>query len=364
MNRQHQLLKENKTIRLLKSIGSPFVMERAFGEDRECDELFNYAFKNRIGLLYLDRLEKRGRIENLRKQYDKLLHRHKETLVTVANLAKVFNNGGVDYVIMKTIRPYLNTPNDVDVLFMGEKKNYPQALSVLKDANYKYLKAAPRQIGFYDPRATEVRSDKRGGIYHIDLYMELAADYVVYLDKKKLRSHQQEITVLDENKVSVLTLEAELAVTLMHGVFPARSYQLQDFYTTLYLLDQMDKEQINNFVDIVINGHIKRAIKAGLSVTARLHEVAFGFIPEKIMHALVSISAKTDESALIEKNDFNTPYTYSFLTFFKVFWERASDGRGFASFFVQGFYMMNPVFLKSVIEAVVSRQKGTSYEQL
>ena len=56
----------NRTIKLLRVIGSPFAPDREAElpeNKQEALELYNYAIKNKIGLLYLEALKDSGKLE-------------------------------------------------------------------------------------------------------------------------------------------------------------------------------------------------------------------------------------------------------------------------------------------------------------
>lgn len=344
-------------------IGSPFVEKTRNSIPFESEKLFETAFKNRIGLPYLYVLKNSGKLNLLEEKFRLLKHRNQKTLETVARIANVLNNDGHEYAVMKTLKPFPATPNDTDILYMGNNEEFNSAVELLKKKGYHFLHMAPMQAEFYDSFAKEIRTDKKGGIFHIDLYKEAAADYIIYLDKHKLAPYLDVKEVLS-TKVKVFKPEAELAITLMHGVFPEQSYQLQDFYTVLYFLNQMDDIEIERFIHIVKSNHITAAISASLSITSHLHKLAFGTVPDKLMIILKYLREDKSEMAEFERQGLETPYKYKFITFFKAFWERALDKRGLKSFFVQVFHMLNPVFFVKVILVVLKKQKEGTYHQV
>ena len=354
----------SNTLTVLKSIGSPFVNDfQPLDTPVESLDLYNYAFKNHIGLVYLNSLRSTGCLNSLNAEYEKLRHRYDETLVTVGRIGGVLESEGHHYVITKTLKPFLATPNDVDVLYMGSRRDYERAIELLKRKGYTYLHRAPMQAEFYDPRAEKIRGDKKGGIYHIDLYRDACADYVNYFDKQKLEPYITEQEVLG-TVVRVFRPEAELAITLMHGVFPEQSYQMQDFYTTLCFLNEMKEEDVKEFVHIVTSNHVRSAISASLSITAQLHSVVFRSIPDKLNYILERIGKHKLEIEEFQQRDFQTPYRYKFRTFLSAFLERGLDPRGFQSYFIQGFYMLNPLFFWDVVKVVKEKQKRGTYHQV
>jgi hypothetical protein len=157
----------NKTIDLLRIIGSPFGVS---GIERpiESDELYQYAFKNRLGLLYLSALKEQDKLDKLIQEYEMLDRRAYETRLTAARVAQVFDTAGIPYVLFKTLRSYPATPNDVDVIFLGPGKQFEDAKGTLRSAGYfQNSTAAPLQNLFLDPRGGDgVSWDKKGGMYY------------------------------------------------------------------------------------------------------------------------------------------------------------------------------------------------------
>jgi len=354
----------NLTILLLKTIGFPFIEGKVkIKKDVIKKELYDYSFMNHIALLYLDVLRVNDQLDGLEKENEILRNRYEETLKAVTRVAEVLNSKDHAYTVMKTLKPFLATPNDTDILYMGTDKDYHAAVDLLKQKGYHFLNMAPMQAEFYDPTSKEIRGDKKGGIYHIDLYREAAADYIIYLDKYKLKPYMTVTDVLG-TKVKVFKPEAELAITLMHGVFPEQSYQLQDFYSVLHFLDQMDNAAIGRFVEIVRSNHITIAISASISITALLHRLAFGNVPEKLKRVLNAVGEDQSEIKEFERQDLVTPYKYRFMTFLEAFLERALDKRGLQSFLVQGLHMLNPLFFKDVLRVVWKKQKEGTYHQV
>lgn len=115
---------DNQTFRLLKAIGSPLFPNSASRVPEESKELFDFAFKNKMPLMYLETLNKQGKLHNLIFEYETQFHRYRETLITVSNIARLFNDTGIEYIVYKTLRLFPATPNDVDVIILGSPENF------------------------------------------------------------------------------------------------------------------------------------------------------------------------------------------------------------------------------------------------
>ena len=359
-------MKGNPTIELLRIIGSPFVTRRTLTEPKESIELYNYAFKNRVALLYLAALKNSGQLKQLRPQYEQLEYRYKETLITVARVAKILDMANIKYAIYKTIRPYPATPNDSDIIFLGPDGAYKQALKVLRNEGYIELCQAPLQVVFSDPRGIGIaKRSKSGGIYYIDVYKEVAADYFVYLNKDELKKSVISVEIAGYNKVKILTREADLASILVHSVFPEMTYALEVFYTILYYLKEWNKDNLDRFFNFVKSNRIVLPVRANLTVTAILHKEAFGNIPKKLLHVLNKLGGiYLPEIQRIKEKKFKTPHKFSLSTFFKTFLYKLGDSSAVKSLGVQVIHMLNPVFALDVFKTLHHMQKKDTYVQV
>ncbi|MCR4432274.1 MAG: nucleotidyltransferase family protein [Tepidanaerobacteraceae bacterium] len=349
-------------IELLRIIGSPFLADRA-ENPVESNELYQYAFKNRIGLLYLLALKERDRLDGLWEEYEKLDYRMRETLVTAARVAKVLNEAGINYVVFKTIRPYPATPNDTDIICLD---SYDKALNALREAGYIELYPAPMQVAFSDPRGEgKVARDKRGGTYYVDLYKHAATDYFIYLSKSKLRRNVISVPVDSCSEVKVLRPEVELAAILMHSVFPEMSYGLESFYTTCYYFSQWNDGQFERFIKFAQNSHIVLPVRASLSITATLHQEAFGEVPDKLLGVLNRMGGfYQPEIDQVRDSGFKMPHKFGFTTFLRTFLAKLAEPSSLASLGVQAFHMLNPVFAKEVFTTILKRRTRETYVQM
>lgn len=359
-------MKENPTIKLLRIIGSPFVTRRTLTEPEESTELFDYAFKNRVGLLYLIALKNSGQLKQLQPQYEQLKYRCKETFVTAERVARILNEANIEYVIYKTIRPYPATPNDTDIIFLGPDGAYTEALNLLKNGGYIELGQAPLQVLFSDPIGVQIaRWDKSGGIYYVDFYKEAGVDYFVYLSKNELKKNIISMELAGYNGVKVLTPEADLASILTHSVFPEMSYGLEVFYTTLYYFKEWNKDHFERFFNFVRSNHIILPVRANLTVTAILHKEAFNNIPEKLLEILDRLGGSYfPEIKRIKENGFKTPHKFSFATFFKTLLYKLVEPTALKSLGVQAIHMLNPVLTLDVFKTLHRMQKKDTYEQV
>ena len=295
-----------------------------------------------------------------------LEYRSQETLATAARIAKVLNEAQIEYAILKTIRPYPATPNDTDIICLEPNDKYKDALVLLMKSGYSKLGETAMQVLLSDPRGAGIaKGDKSGGIYYIDFYKQLAVDYIIYVSKKKLSKHLISIEVAGYNKVKVLRPEAELAVILMHSVFPEMTYALENFFTTLHYFRDWEEMNFEWFVKFIKNNYITLPLRANLSVTAFLHMEAFGNIPEKLLHILDRLGGiYWSEIKRIKKKQFSLPFKFSFTTFLKSFSCKLVELSTFNSLIVQFLHMLNPFFTLDVLKSLHNRLKKETYKHM
>ena len=347
---------------LINICGSPFVEEQNHSfSDSELLKAYEVAFPDRVALLYLTKHRKDGWDARLEDKYQALHQRRLMTIKVVASLAETMNSFySENYVIFKSVKPYPATPNDTDVLFLGEKKQYEKAYRFLLNQGYKFHEWAPQQRTLYDPRGEgKIGQGKKGGTYYIDFYEEISTDYYAYLNKKALIPYiiKQEINGIP---VNLLRPEPELAIVLFHNVFPERTYQLEHFYLPLYYLSnpEFDKEL---FISFVRRQNLEEAVKVNLTFCSYLHQKYFNFVPEPITYLLNQLGTSNKELQRFIEHGAKTPYMFSPRQFFKTFFHKSLDSYALKSLFIQSFKMLNPIFLLDVMKSLKNRlsQEGT-----
>lgn len=354
------------TLKLLRTIGSPFVPSSELAvSDGETNQLYQLAVRNKIGLLYLETLKGWGALGNLQSEYERGYLRYSETVATAARICAVLDAAGIDYVLYKFVKPYPSTPSDVDILFLGSDNDYRETLRMLFASSYFRLGAAPHQVIAYDLRGgienmdTRLWGGKEGGVYYIDLYDEVAASHVIYVDKEHLRQYTADVE-LNGYQVRSLAPEADLAVGIAHSVIPEQLYTLADYYITLYCLDKMRETGITNFVAIIGADRLTLASRASLRMTAYFHQVAHGFIPEPLKSLADRLGVK-DLGEASSQGDCSAPYRFGVLTVAGALAEKLPSGKFIKSAVVQMVHMLNPRFGKRVAADLIFRRRRLTY---
>ena len=251
---------------ILNIIGSPFNdPEPADSNHHDFSILYKIAQKNKIGLLFLESLsEKEALNDQLQNELNKQREIHSIHKVTVERAANIMNQTKCKYAIVKSNYPFPATPNDVDLLIVGRKKEYRGAIEALK-ANYFELvgKEEPLEICLHDTMRTK-HSDNLGkkfvskDPFDVDIYKEIGAGHIIYMNKLKLINQISETTV-NNTKVNILNLPAEIALSIFHAIYPERLYTLLLHFHILYVIKKMNSVHKEEFIDICQEQRIKNA---------------------------------------------------------------------------------------------------------
>jgi len=347
---------------LFELLGSPFVKKplRRFS-DQELLEVYDFAFPNRVALLYLSLHRRPGWDPRLEEKYEHLHQREQMTFAVIAQLARVLNQWNPDqYVVFKSIKPYPATPNDTDVICFGDSREYEQMYQRILEAGYQFHEWAPQQRTVYDPHGIgKIGAGKKGGTYYIDLYQEISTDYFSYMNKSRLRPF---VITHEVNGVPVKLLrpEPELAIVLFHSVFPERTFQLEHFYLPLHTLAKPDFDP-ETFIRFARESGVAYAVKTQCAIIAWMHQEHFGSVPKPVERVLQALGANHRERARFEAKEGRTPYMFAPRTFWTAFAIKALEWHCFKSLVWQAVKMLNPKFFMEVIASIRLRlsEEGT-----
>lgn len=353
----------NSTIKLLRTIGSPFASDQELtGSKEEALELYGYATKNKIGLLYLESLKEKLEEFGLKTKYQEEQKKHNEQSITAIRISELFNSFGVNYAIFKSIMPFPATPNDVDIIHFGSDDEFNNAAKIMLQSGYIELKgsADSSQREFHDARECGHLNPHKKDIYDIDVYQKVAASYIIYLDKRKLEKYVTEIGRSD-NRIKVLKPEAELVAIIIHSIIPEQLCTLFVYYATLHHLVRMNSEEIDRFIAIARENNVIFPVKAHCSLVAALHKVAHGFVPEIIEGLLTQLGDETREKRILLENNFKMPHKYSLSAVMRILLEKSKETEFRRSVVTQMVCMLNPKLAKWVIWNVIWRRRRETY---
>ncbi len=312
----------NYLLRLLKIIGSPLVSNeaRVSKELRGSydQRLFSIAEANKIPLAYLNTVasEERQKLP----EFNYHLSRFYRLMEITVDISKLFEEEGLDYIVFKTLRPYPEYVADIDILNLGPHKDYEKMIEILRCRGYVLME---RERGGY---CTTFRGHKTRFKTEImiDVYDQISVGYLIYLDKRKLRDYIVEKELQNGGKVKVFAPEAELITIIAHSTIKENMYTLAEYYATLHYLAQMDQNSIERLTNLIRENRLMNAFRWHLTITAVLHKLAHGFIPEKIVHLLFRLGGPLSKvQSQVSKS--NPPYKCDPITLVSIFKEKLRD---------------------------------------
>lgn len=310
-------------------------------------KLFQIATKNRIGFFYLYNLGN-NRLPQFNEKYDKELSRYIKTNNTIGHISDTLNSKSINYAFFKTIRPYISTTVDLDILIFGENEDYIRSIKAMKNAGYKKLAQGPKSTTLFDKKAN----------IGIDIYTEIAVSFIVYLDKKQLEPFVFTSKLPNNETVKILSPEADLACIVAHSVIKEQMYTLSEYYSFIYYLKQMN---VDYFIQIVKNNNITSAVRTHATITAFLHKLAHNTVPEKLQKILKELGEEEFEVAKLIQNDFKTPHKYHPITLVQALLELTKGKKSRRSIAMQIYLMQNIGFTKKFLKELWQHIKRETY---
>lgn len=349
----------NITTQLLKTLGSPLLTRFKCEEPTESKDLYTFAFKNNVEMLYFERLGAPDNLTTLSDEYTDIRERQKQTIKSIAKFCSVLESGNINYGITKTIRPYRGTPNDIDALYLGDLSKYESAAEYLTTKGYKITAPNDMQYEFFDTNAgEEFNKDKSGGRFYIDFYRELAADHMPYMDSDKLSRETIKQQLEDEDKaVNTFTKRAEIVILALHSVLMHRIIPLEVIYTYSFYLNEMSKEEIKDLWTYTKDNQAESALRCVLTVMKVLYEECFNEIPDKLA-LLISLSgiSKKEEKEFKSEN-MKMPHTVTLSNFVISVFSKIRGKRSRRGFLKELTHMLNPVFAIEVLYHMFSKKR-------
>ncbi|MFX0204412.1 MAG: hypothetical protein ACFFDT_00375 [Candidatus Hodarchaeota archaeon] len=345
-------------LKVLKVIGSPYVSKpdliRINGQ--EVARLYALAKKNKIGLLFLESVNKIFPEINLDHElvHQRLLR--EEQWITIEKSVGLLKQTRNDFVVIKTLADFPYVASDVDILIMGDERSYSTAVNLLLKSGFVQIEHAKLQNCFHDStRAVHVAIGKKD-VYDVDLYQEMSASYLIYLDKRFFDS-VIEWKMIDHIDLPILKTEADLLLVIVHSIFPEQLYTLYHYYMILFLLNRMSWSSLKNFMELVKNQHVLYPIRLALKITAFLHYESYGFIPSVIQNILALLNLRYEPTDSL----FFMPYRYSIAEVFLTLWFKLRDGLFRESVKKQVRAVFIPSYLDYIIRVAVDRRVRGTY---
>ncbi len=352
---------------IFQTIGWPIGAGTVTPKPEQVEEMTEFAFKSRVGLLFLDECIRRDvplgpKAVELHKS---LMARRAATDRVVAKLSRRLDEVAEnEWVLFKSIKPFASTPNDTD-WFPFEASRHRELIDYLTaDGGFKWMEEAPLQTMLIEESGDGITdTTKKGGVYYIDCYVAPSTDYFIYLDPKRMRDQTERLEV-GGYMVPVLKPHAELTAILFHNVFPEKTFTIESYYLIKRYLDLIEAEgTLDDFVEISREQKVEYACAVNLALTRDIDTAQFGAEDPRIARVLTALGHQH-----LRVGNFNGlgafPYSFPAKVFWRAFVSKQRDRTSFVSTLNQAAHMLSPVFFADVIRIIWRRTiKGGVYEQ-
>ncbi|WP_411088528.1 hypothetical protein [Streptomyces sp. 061-3] len=352
---------------LLETIGSPIGTGTRVPRSEEIESLTEFAFRSRVGLLFLDECLRKGVALGpaARELHESLTKRRYATDDVIVRLTKSLDEVAKgEWVLFKSIKPFASTPNDTDWFPFDPKRHAELVRHLTCDGAFKLLEQAPCQTTLIESSGEGITdTTKAGGVYYIDCYIYPSTDYFIYLDPRRLREYREE-TLVNGVSVPVLAPPAELAAIMFHNVFPERSFSIESYYLIKCCLEAIAKRGSSaKFVQVCRDQKMEYAASVNLALVREMDRAHFG-IEDPAIPALLCDLGHPDfrVEAFDPRGAF--PYEFPNRVYWTTFFSKQRDRTSLASTGNQVLHMLNPVFFADVVKIIWRRSvKGGVYQQ-
>jgi hypothetical protein len=279
---------------LKEAIGSPFV-EAPYAHRREV--FFSWrdyllACNNRMPLTYLSKVRSDSQLYLLLYNYHQ--ERFHRIIEVIREVSEVFEQSGIEYAVIKTLRPYPEDTADIDVLIFDGEEEYHKSIRILSRI-FRPIDVSNRksEAGLYDYKPFKVSPYVcfwyRDNI-KLDIHKELAVLNLIYVDKNDLRSYIRKAKLPNDGETKVLAPAAELLINVAHSVIKENSFSLADYLTTLHHLAKLSDPDEHVLLSLIAINKLKTAFRWYMGLIATIHFIAHGFVPEILKNILKKLN--------------------------------------------------------------------------
>lgn len=336
------------TQNLFETIGSPFASCNSELDVNDLIESYRYAALNRIPFLFLSNLNKRRGLGNLQTEYGLLSRRYSNIQKAFIKLSRFLDRASIQYAFFKSLRPYQEVTVDIDVIVFDP---FFKASRAMRSAGYKLLGIGPLSATFRDSEAN----------INIDLYEEVGASHIIYLDKEKLRDFTENRPAPNGLVFHSLCPEADLLSVIAHSVIKEQMYVLSEYFTTLYYLAGMSRESLGLFLSLVDECKLRSVAKVHLGITALLHSEFHNVLPKPLGSIISSLGRSELELSLVANAGFKMPHKYHLATVVKALIGKFGEEKARRSFGSQLMSMLSPDSGLSVLRDVFFHAQRETY---
>lgn len=345
------------TIDLVRCLGAPLINDGKPVDLYESEEILDLAFTNRVELIYLENLKNAGLLDKLAPKLEEYEARREKTNDCIIRIAQTMDKHGVDYAITKSLRPYPAIPNDTDMLYLGPLKDYEDAVKCFEAEGFIKSGGGKMQTELFDPHGGGTyNEEKRGGMFYIDFYRQLAADHVPYMDSAVLRNHTFTKKVGDTD-VKLFKPIAEMTILYLHAVIMHRMIPLEVMYSTSYWIKDMTKDDFDEFEQYIRDNHAVICARTAFGLMSHVYKQAFGEVPGQIQEMVNRLGVREAEVDELIKNNNSFPHIALFSTFALSLFEKIMEWNSFKGFLKELALMINPLFFIEVMHHMFNKAR-------
>jgi hypothetical protein len=330
-----------QTLNLLKLIGTPFNNFKNELNIIDITELYQFSNKNRMPLLYLRSLSELDIPNKYQSEYVKLTNQWLSIEERIKEILKILEKKRIKYTTFKSIKPYIETTVDIDLLIFDE---YEDAVRELQNAGYILLERGPLSSTFRDP---EIKID-------YDIYDEVGVSHIIYYDKEVVKEKLIEKTFTTGGYIKSLSPDTDLLAIIAHSVIKEQMYILSEYYSTLYYLKRMDETDIDSFLIMSEKLRLNTAVKAHLGITYNIHKMVHKVEPTPLRTIISRLGYDGFETNRVLENGFKMPHKFHPFTLLKALGEQFQEPKSRRSVAEQLKNMANPRFLADFIPRLLS----------
>lgn len=159
---------------IFQTIGWPIGSGTTTPESGDLEEMTQFVFKSRVGLLFLKECLRRG--VNLGPKalelHTSLAARRTATDRVVAKLASTLDQvARNDWVLFKSIKPFAATPNDTDWFPLDPRRHRELVDYLISYGGFKWLEDAPRQTTLIEQGGAGITDTTKKGEFTISTVM-------------------------------------------------------------------------------------------------------------------------------------------------------------------------------------------------
>lgn len=283
---------------VLKTIGVPSII-KGDSSIEVTPAYLTAASLNKISLLYLETLEKSGRIDPTETELSQLRHARSKILDLTVFLGRLFEEQKIPYVIIKTLKPFSYAGSDVDVL-ISSPIAFSAAVKALQKHNFLLL-------GHDLFSVTMFRQDFGA---NVDLQLEISVSGLPYLNKQAISANLSTCAIDDFN-VNTLPDFSEAVLTACHAFYKEHMYTIADFYSIALLATKSNSEKLCTLAQ---QTNSITAVSALLAWVQKITRATFGVNLPGLEASIDTLGHHTLTSILVDRHlEFPLKFPKSFV---------------------------------------------------